>query len=434
MRPPRDQPTEQSATSTAVTPASVGRFRYVLVGLLLLTMLIASADRVNLSLLLVDPDFLRTMGIQNDPAAQGMLMSAFVLAYGLGNVILGPGVDLIGGRRALLAMQALWSGLAALMGSVSALGLMMVGRSARGAAEGPIFPTMNHLVRNWFPSQERGRANAIWLMGPSLGMAATVPILAIVITSFGWRASFYGVALLSLLIGLPMTYFCITDRPQGNRWVGQPEVDHVERESESGPITSTRRWRDARLFIGDYHYWLLVAYHLASLAILWGLITWLPKYLVEARGLDVAQSGLLAAGPYLVAALSTLFFGWLSDRFPRRAPFCALQMIGGAMALWAAAVVPGAVASALLIAVAFAFWGMGAAVTHTLVQRIVPASVISTGSGIDNGIANLGAAACPAVIGYMIGVSGSYSAGLMLLVAIGALGGLLTIVLAVQGY
>ena len=432
MKRSPDDETGLTAQSSAAADIRVGRFRYVMVSLLLVTMIIASADRVNLSLLLVDGEFLRTMGIENQPAAQGVLMSAFVLAYGLGNVVFGPAIDWFGGRRALLVMHGLWSGLGVFTASVGAMGPMIIGRILRGGSEGPIFPTMNHLVRGWFPSRERGQANAIWVMGPSLGMAATVPVLALVIPAYGWRVSFLAVAALSLLLGLPATFVMISDRPTESRWVNAAEAAHIESGVGEGIVAP--RWRDALLFIGNYRYWLLVAYHLASLAILWGLVTWLPKYLVEARGMDITISGLLTAVPYIVAALSTLLFGWLSDRLSRRAPFCALQMLGGAAALFAAASVESATASVALMAIAFGFWGMGAAVTHTLVQSIVPAGVISTGSGIDNGVANLGAAACPALVGYTIGVSGSYFAGLMVLVAAAVVGGLLMVVLSLQDY
>lgn len=414
--------------------ARVGHHRFILVSLMLVVLVINSADKATLSLLLADQGFLQTLGIQNDPTAQGALMSVFIIVYGLGNIVFGPLADWVGVRRTVLSMLAVWSGLAMVMGSISSFGLMLVLRGLRGFSDGPVFPTMNRFVRNWFPMAERGRANSIWNGGLSLGMAVTVPIIAIIISSYGWRAGFFVLAGVSLLVGLPMAYLLVHDRPQESRWVGAPEVEYIRQGTETSPGYRGRNWRDARLFIGDYHYWLLVAYHLTSLAIFWGLLTWLPKYLVEARGLQVAQSGVMAFLPYLVAALSTLLSGSLSDRFTRRAPFCAIQMIGGALAIYAAASASSVTTCAILITVAFGFWGLGAATMYSILQRIVPGSVISTGSGIDNGISNLGAAICPALIGYTIGVTGSYFMGLMVLVAIGAVGGLMMIVLTLQDY
>jgi len=46
-------------------------------------------------------------------------------------------------------------------------------------------------------------------------------------------------------------------------------------------------------------------------------------------------------------------------------------------------------------------WGMGTPVYYAIMQRIIPAPIMATGIGIDNGLANFGAAMSPAVIGFL---------------------------------
>jgi len=43
-------------------------------------------------------------------------------------------------------------------------------------------------------------------------------------------------------------------------------------------------------------------------------LTWLPTYLVQARGLHLVKAGILGAIPYLVAMVAVLGFSRLSDR------------------------------------------------------------------------------------------------------------------------
>jgi sugar phosphate permease len=175
-------------------------------------------------------------------------------------------------------------------------------------------------------------------------------------------------------------------------------------------------------------------YALGSLSVLWGFISWLPTYLVQARGVTVAQSGWMTALPYVLGAILALLCGFMSDRFDRQAPFCVLQMLGAGVFIFLAASVENAMASVLLMAVGFGFWGFGTPMVHTLLQRIVPPETIATATGIENGIANLGASSSPALIGFFVASTGSYFAGLMVLVAFAGLGAIMMLVLALQKY
>ena len=57
--------------------------RVILVLILLVTLLIAYLDRVNVSVLLADNTFLSDMGIKGQPVQMGLLMTLFLIAYGI---------------------------------------------------------------------------------------------------------------------------------------------------------------------------------------------------------------------------------------------------------------------------------------------------------------------------------------------------------------
>jgi MFS-type transporter involved in bile tolerance (Atg22 family) len=79
-------------------------------------------------------------------------------------------------------------------------------------------------------------------------------------------------------------------------------------------------------------------------------------------------------------------------------------------------------------------WGMGSPVYYSIMQRIVPAPIMATGIGIDNGLANFGSALAPAVVGFLIAATGSYLAGLLFLAVLGLIGATGAAVLAIQRY
>jgi MFS family permease len=177
-----------------------------------------------------------------------------------------------------------------------------------------------------------------------------------------------------------------------------------------------------------------VTYHFAVLATSSGLVTWLPKYLREARGFDVRQMVLFASLPYVGSFLASLGSGFLSDRIGHRAALCTVSLAGSAASIGLAALVSDSVVSALLMALGMVMWGMGSPVYYAIMQRIIPGPIMATGIGIDNGLANLGAAMAPAVIGFLIAATGSYLAGLLFLAALGLIGSAGAAVLAIQKY
>jgi sugar phosphate permease len=331
-------------------------------------------------------------------------------------------------------MAGFWAAATFWMGTVGSYSLMLVARAVRGTAEGPLFPLANSYVRHWFPPGERGGANAIWTSGSRVGLALAVPVLALIIEFWGWRAALLLQGLFILVLLVPAIWFLTADTPERMPRVGAAELTHI-REGKAPASPDVRgRGKDLAELVRNYRFWLMVFYHFAVLATASGLITWLPKYLREARGFEVGQMVLFAALPHLGCFLSSLTFGFLSDRIGHRALLCTLSQAGSAAAVGLAVLVASPIASAWLMVLGMVFWGMGSPVYYAIMQRIIPPSIMATGIGIDNGLANFGAALAPAVIGFLIGATGSYEAGLLFLAGLGMIGAAGAAVLAIQRY
>lgn len=391
-------------------------------------------DRAAFSLFLVDPDFLRTMGLEGSPEGQGMLMTLLLLPYAFANILLGHTADRWGPRKVYTLMTGCWAAAALWMGSVASYPAMLAGRIGRGIAEGPLFPVANRYIRYWFPPAERGGANAIWTSGQRVGMAAAVPLLALAIEMWGWRSALFLQAAFILALVVPAIWLLTADAPERMAGIGTAERDAIVAGRETATAAGAGAGGDLARLLRNYRFWLMVIYHFAVLATFSGLTTWLPKYLREARGFEVSQMILFASLPYLGSFVASIVFGFLSDRIGRRALICALSLAGAASAIGLAALVSDPVTSALLMVAGMVMWGMGTPVYYAIMQRIVPAPIMATGIGIDNGLANFGSALAPTVIGFLIGATGSYLSGLLFLAALGVIGAAGAAVLAMQKY
>lgn len=391
-------------------------------------------DRAAISLLLVDPGFLQDMGLEGNPERQGLLMTFLLLPYALSNIILGPTADRWGPRKVLTLMTGFWSVAAIWMGAIGSYFLMLVGRVVRGTAEGPLFPVANRYIRYWIPLSERGGANAIWTSGQRVGMTLAVPLLSLAIGMWGWRSALFLQAAFVLILIVPAIWFLTADAPEDMAGIGARERDYITQNRATETVKNAGGSGDFSGLMHNYRFWLMVTYHFAVLATFAGLTTWLPKYLRDARGFDVGQMVLFTSLPYLGSFLSSLVFGFLSDRIGSRAAFCTLSLAGASISIGLAALVPDPVMSALLIVLGMIMWGMSPPIFYAIMQRIVPAPIMATGIGIDNGLANFGAAMAPAVIGFLIAATGSYLPGLLFLAVLGLIGAVGVAVLAIQRY
>ena len=308
--------------------------RVILVLILLVTLLIAYLDRVNVSVLLADNTFLSDMGIKGQPVQMGLLMTLFLIAYGISNVFLSPIGDYLGPRKAMCLSIFLWCLSLFIGGIASTFTIMLAARVILGIGEGMHWPMQSKYVKNWFPPHERGKANAVWVVGLMAGPALAMPFLTWAIQSFGWRTSFFilvGFGLLPLIL----LWFYTTDHPHQHKGANQAERDLIEEgqkaekelEAQAGHSTL---WDNMKAFIFDYRFWLVTLYYFCLASIFWGTMAWLPSYLKVARGFSWAAMGAWSSLPYVLGIVSVLASGYISDKIGRRAPLCFVSMLGAA--------------------------------------------------------------------------------------------------------
>ncbi len=414
------------------------RQRVILVLILLVTLLIAYLDRVNVSVLLADNLFLADMGIKGQPVQMGLLMTLFLIAYGVSNVFLSPLGDILGPRKAMSLSILLW-GISLVIGGIAAtFTTMLAARVILGIGEGMHWPMQSKYVKNWFPPHERGKANSVWVVGLMAGPAIAMPFLTWAIQSYGWRASFFMLVVFGLL-PLIMLWFWTTDYPHQHKGANQAERDLIEAgqkaekelEAKAGHTTV---WDNMKVFIFNYRFWMVTLYYFCLASIFWGTMAWLPSYLKVARGFSWAAMGAFASLPYILGMVSVLASGYISDKMGRRAPICIVSMLGAAAGIYFGAHAPDNTTAAILISFGIASIGLGIAPAWALVQQIVPGKAIGAGSGMMNGVSNGGSAFSPVLMGFFISLSGSYVGGLMFLVGLAMFAACCAAVLAYQKY
>jgi sugar phosphate permease len=396
---------EHATASLKKVPTLISSWRWVIALTLLSAIVSGFFDRISVAVLFTNKDFYTTIGTGFNPAKLGLLMTAFFFAYGVGALVLGFVGDIFGPRRTLGISAGIWGAIMILMGSTSSYGLMLLYRIALGIAEGPQFSLISKVVKRWFPSQEHARANSIWMVGNPIGSAIGFPLTIYLVAVFGWRISFYVLGAISFLVVMPLILAVVSDWPPDAE-AKRPESISVSQGYSAG----------FRSFIQDYRYWLMVTFNTCFLIYLWGLISWLPSYLEKAKHFNLSQMGLFSSLPFMLMFLGVVSSGIISDWLGRRAIFCFIGLFGAGVLMYWATTVSDPHGAAILIALSAGFWGLGLPTNYAIAIEIIPPSVTSSGIGIYNGIGNLISAFAPVLIGWIIGRTGSFDTGLLVLV------------------
>src|SRR5215467_10196299 len=92
-----------------------------------------------------------------------------------------------------------WSVFTALTAFARGVATLMGCRLLLGVGEAGAYPSMAKVAANWFPRSERGLAASIFDSGSRIGAALSLPLVAWLIASFSWEASFIVTGLIGII-------------------------------------------------------------------------------------------------------------------------------------------------------------------------------------------------------------------------------------------
>jgi len=258
--------------------------------------------------------------------SMGFIHAAFMLGYGLFEVVTGHWGDRFGSRRVLIRIVIWWSIFTALTGAVTGFIMLLVVRFLFGAGEAGALPNVSRVVDLWFPASERGRVRG-FVHTPALVGGMLAPLLtAYLIEQIGWRWVFvvFGSVGVGWAIGFSRWF---RDRPAEHPAVNAAELALI---GPSPSINNAHRL-PIRPILRSRNVWLLSGV-LASGACCINLIfAWYPTYLEKLLGVSNVQSGWWNSLIMTGGAAGCLVGGWLADIARRRVvtPRWTFPVVGG---------------------------------------------------------------------------------------------------------
>lgn len=328
----------------------------------------------------------------------GFLVAVPVLVGALGRIPIGALTDRYGGRLMFsflsfavivpVVFLAFFQQYAGLL-----LGGFVLGLGGASFAVGVPY------VSQWFPAEKRGFALGVYGMG-NIGTAISVRFTPILYKE-GSTVPFFVAAGALAVIGI---LFLVIGR---------------ESPTRKAPTTSFGVRLGAALKMPIT--WNLAALYAITFGGFVAFGAYLPTYLQNTYGIDKVSAGAKAAGFVLLATLARPAGGWISDRIPGDRVITTVLVISSAcaVAISTQGTVPeGTVVGVPLLQTA-AFLalacclGLGNGAIFALMGQRVDASQAGSVSGLVGAAGGLGGYFPPLIMGFVLGLQGTYALGLL---------------------
>jgi ACS family sodium-dependent inorganic phosphate cotransporter len=398
--------------------------RHVLVALVFLGCVIAYTDRVNISVAVVamKEHFGWTQ------TEKGLVLSSFFVGYMLCMFIAGVIATRFGGKRVAGGAVIIWSFFTFLTPAAASISIpvLIAARIGMGAGEAGLFPATYELFGRWIPPIERARAASRFVSGIPLGTVIGLTASGWLVGRYGWPMPFYVFGLAGLF-WMILWFWQVQNDPRSDSRVGVAERGLIESIRTAGDSSTERvPWR--RLLLCRPVLAILVG-QFATAWTLYVLLSWLPSYFRDVQGLSIAYSGLFSAGPWLAMAVAMNIGGSVSDRMirggtsvttMRKIMQCGGLITSGLFLLATRGVHTPSIALILLIgamaALGFTWCGYAAGILDVAPRH---SGLLM---GYTNTIGQIPGIIGVAVTGWLVDVTGTYTAAFVLAAAISLVG------------
>ncbi len=319
-----------SAVNTVKAKMKPTKVRWHLLAVIFTVCLIAYLDRVNLSV--CAPFIMEELGF--DKVHLGFTMSAFFLGYAVMQIPGGLMAERWGVRKTGMIAMVWWSLFTVLTPMAWGFASFMAVRFLFGLGEGPLYPNNASFFASWFNSKEKSLPSALMMCGTFLGPALGPPLTVLIINFSNWHWVFYIYGILGF-IAAAIWYAYSRNHPKEHPGVNEAELLHItEKNSVEEVMVHTEKGQKQLApwgkFLRNFRFWCFGLQYFTSNYIIYIFLSWIPMYLLEARGMSFTAMGGAAALPWLAIVATMFITGVMSDRLVRAgsSKFVARALMG----------------------------------------------------------------------------------------------------------
>ena len=363
----------------------------------------------------------------------GLAAGLFYVGYCLVEVPSNIGLHRFGARVWLARIMISWGLLSSATAAVVGPNSFYAARVLCGIAEAGFFPGVVYFLSTWFPVAVRTRILAWFMLAIPLSAVVSGP-LSTALLGLDRRMGLAGWQWLFLVEGLPAcvlgiaTLRSLPDTPRDASWLSSDEKAALEEALRNE--RSARQHENIVAALIDPRVLLLSLAYFCSIVGASGIAIWLPQMLKD-FGLGTQEIGVVAALPYLLAAIGMILWARFVDRSRRYLKHYIFACLVAAAGFGLSMISPRLGIAMLGITIAVTGVSASRAPFFSIPPRFLAGAAAAGGVALINSFGNLGGFVGPYVMGWLKDYTGSFSAGLALLSAFLLASALLSLLLVV---
>jgi ACS family tartrate transporter-like MFS transporter len=369
----------------------------------------------------------------------GLVSGIFYLGYIVFEVPSNLILRRVGARRWIARIMIGWGLVSCLMMAVRGPWAFSTMRILLGIAEAGFFPGIILYLTAWFPSRQRARAVAFFMLANPLTGVVFNPVSGAIMEYMDGIAGLMGWQWLFVLEGIPavilgfITLAYLPDAPEDAGWLTQEErsllAAEIAQEQHNRKEPQSVTLKDAMC---DGRVWLLIVLYFTVAVGANAFGFWSPQLLRNRfGGADDFQIGLLAAIPAISAAASMIGNGMHSDRTDERRWHVALPALIAAVGLSCYVVLDSPLGGLAGLVLAQSGINSMLPTFWALPPTFLRGRAAAGGIALINSVGNIGGFVGPIIIGYFEGKDptdpGRFSNGLLVTASILFVGAILAL-------
>ncbi len=180
---------------------------------------------------------------------------------------------------------------------------MVASRPRYGRGANPVGLTST--INNWFPAKEKATATGVYIASTMFAPIIVPPLVVWIALTYGWRWVFILFAIPGIFLAI-IWYLFVRTKPEESRFVSQSELDYIRADNSEiaekkieGNIVLSPKFNTLDKFIRvksvtplssasqifkSKNIWCNTISYFMMVSILYGILTWIPSYLVNEKG------------------------------------------------------------------------------------------------------------------------------------------------------
>jgi len=367
----------------------------------------------------LSPILIEELGLSYGMA--GVLFSSYFFLYALMQVPSGILSGVLGPRRTIVTFTLI-TVVGTLLFYVSHdFWTLILAQLLIGFGSSVFYINAVRLTSEWFPPEKRVSALGFLSAATGLGNFASYIGFPLAITFIGgWRPLYlYSGVLMTVAFAANVLFL-----------KENPEAESNNREKSGAPLMSLVK----AAFMDRRVYPFIAGFVLMSFT--WVLMTWLPQFLIDTRGLSYMDVGIVSSAGNIMGIPGCILIALISDRLRKRklplVAFSALSALFVALLLLSGPGTPIIVYAVLVGGIGFcqSIWVL----FFPMIGETLPHETSGIAQGLVNGIGTLGFSFMSPIYGALVDATGGYGPSNTIVLAVSVLTTLMFIFFTTETY